>query len=138
MLVMVSNHLSAEMGYLAGRYPGQVGHLLSPTKPVSPARRIPRASASRTTAAKFGFRQDDTGGVVMICTCPTCYMLQLVKSWRPNGWIDKRVPVGLGWQLRASLPHRTLPVPRPRHAVRPGRLALAQRLTPKSKEQYHA
>jgi hypothetical protein len=32
---MVSNHLSAEMGYLAGRYPGKIGHLYSPTDPVT-------------------------------------------------------------------------------------------------------
>ena len=43
MIVMVSNHSGTEVGYLAGRYPGALGHLYSPGGQRGPYRFLPYA-----------------------------------------------------------------------------------------------
>lgn len=43
MIVMVSNQTNVEFGYLAGRYPGSVGHLYSPGGERGPFRFLPFA-----------------------------------------------------------------------------------------------
>ena len=43
MLVMVSNATGVEVGLLAGKYPGRIGHLFSPGGQRGPWREIPHA-----------------------------------------------------------------------------------------------